>query len=220
MLCLRQGIALVLFLLLVIVSLYIIPSIRKSKKENNELQKSRKFRNNTLFSIPREFLSFSLADYNHDVDIDLEVTYPHATLTVDEPIDISAIATIKPELFSRIRTIAISFDAARSYLQNSDDSGMIKEPVIYLNKTQSNRMIGAAKIFWPIEGKYKANFGVELIDGTQIPNEHSVDIITVYPKSEVAQIVTNKTYIDLAVAAYFLGVISVVKIIIDLLTSQ
>jgi hypothetical protein len=219
MLCIKQGIALVLFLLLVIVSLYIIPSIRKTKKENNELQKSRKFRNNTLFSIPREFLSFPLADHNHDVDIDLEVTYPHATLTVDEPVDISAVATIKPELFSNVRTIVISFDAAQSYLPNSDDSGMIKEPVIYLNKTQNNRMIGATKIFWPIEGKYRANFGVELIDGI-LPTEHSVYIITVYPKSEVAQIVTNKTYIDLAVAAYFLGVISVVKIIIDLLTSQ
>jgi hypothetical protein len=150
----------------------------------------------------------------------LEVNYPYAILTVDEPVDISAVATINPELFPNIKNIVIGFDAAQPYPLPSKENGIIKVPGMDLIKTQNNTMIGTTRISWPIEGKYKANFGIELIDGIQIPTQHSVDIFIVDSKSETISMETNRALLALSIAGYFLGVVNAIKIIIDLWTAQ
>ena len=69
----------------------------------------------------------------------------------------------------------------------------------------------------------KATFIVEfendpLLKNEQITSTNEFDLITVYPKSEIAQITTNKAITVLTIALYFLGVVGTIKIIIDLLT--
>jgi len=213
MLCIKQIFALLLFILLIIISLYILPSIYGSIKTNIELQKPRKFHNKTLFRMDSVPQSFHLDDHHNDIDIDLEITYPHATLTVDEPVDISAIAIINQSLFSEMRNIVIGFNAAHAYPQTSEE-----RPGMDLIKTQDNKMTGTTKVFWPIEGKYHANISLEFMHGHP-RSTNTVDLITVYPKSEVAQYFSNKTIIDLTFAAYIVGVFGAFNIIYQLWTS-
>jgi hypothetical protein len=68
MLCIKQMAALAVFLSMLAVSYFILPSIRKSI----HIQKPRKFHNKTLFRIARSPQSFGLDDHHSDVDIDLE----------------------------------------------------------------------------------------------------------------------------------------------------
>jgi hypothetical protein len=49
-------------------------------------------------------------------------------------------------------------------------------------------------------------------DGNNISANVNHDI-TVYPRTHIAQIITNETYINLAIAAYFAGVVSAINII-------
>lgn len=198
------------------VSYIILPSILKSI----HIQKPRKFHNKTLFRELRSPQSFSLDDHHSNLDIDLEVNYLYAILTVDEPVDIYAVATISPELFPNIKNIVIGFDAAQPYPLPSEENGIIKRPGMDLIKTQNNTMIGTTRISWPIEGKYKANFGIEFMNGNQIPTQHSVDIFIVDSKSETISMETNRALLALSIAGYFLGFVNAIKIIIDLWTAQ
>ncbi|MGB5099816.1 MAG: hypothetical protein WBN94_04375, partial [Methanothrix sp.] len=89
--------------------------------------------------------------------------------------------------------------------------------------TQDNKMFGTVKVFWPLEGRYRATFHLEfqnhpIFENKKIQSQNNVDLITVYPKSETAQITTNKAIAILTIALYFLGFIATIKIIIDLLT--
>ena len=56
---------------------------------------------------------------------------------------------------------------------------------------------------------------MEFVDGAIIRTD-SVDLVTVCPKSEIAQMVTNKALIDLSIAAYLIGVVAALNIIIQL----
>ena len=206
MLCIKQTFALILFALLSIISIYIIPSIHKSIESYNELQKPRNFHNRQLF----RHGNYPLEDHHHDIDVDIGITYPHATLTVDEPVDISVITAIKPELFSTVKSIVIGFNAAQAYPSTSREL-----PGIDLAKTQDNRMIGDTKISWPIEGTYKANISMEFNNGMRIQTD-SVDLITVCSKSQITQMVTNKALIGLSIATYLVGVMATLNIIIPL----
>lgn len=207
---LKEIIALGLFVMLLVISYFILPSFRKSI----EVQKPRKFENKMLFRIDTIPQSYHLDDHHSDIEIDLKITYPYAILTVDEPVDISAVATINPDLFPNVRNIVIGFDAAYAYPPESEGV-----PGMDLTKTQDNKMVGTTKIFWPIEGRYKADCGIELTGGIKVPTAHSVDIFTVNPKSVLVSMETNRALLTLSIAGYFLGIISAIKIIVDLLTA-
>ena len=206
----KEVFALILLILLLGVSYFILPSFRKSV----DIQKPRKFNNKFLIRFDKIPQSFHLDDHHSDIEIDLEVTYPYAILTVDEPVDISAVATINPELFPNVRNIVVGFDAACAYPPGSEEN-----PGMDLTKTIDNKMIGITKIYWPIEGKYKVDYGVELMSGIKFPTAHTVDIFTVNPKSVTVSMETNRALLTLSIAGYFLGVISAIKIIVDLLTT-
>jgi hypothetical protein len=207
----KQIFALILFILLVFVSAYIIPSIWKSIKSHEDLLKSRSFHNRILL---RSGL-FPLADHHHDIEVDLKITLPHATLTVDEPVDVKAVATIRQEFIPNVRTIVIGFNAAQA---TPAEGGAIRRPGIDL--TVNNGWDGNTKICWPIEGTYKANISAEFMyPGTQLlfqSHTQSVDLITVCPKSEITKMVTNRAIIDLSIATYLIGVVTALNIIIQL----
>jgi len=223
MLGIKQTIALALIPSLVIVSAYIIPSIFKSIKSYDEIQKSRKIHILMAWRFCCQIGSYHLGDTSFDTVVDLELTYPHSTLVVDEPVNVSGFAIIKPEYFPTLRTILVSFGSARAYPITLQENGLIESAKLELNKSQNNRLTGSSKMCWPLEGKYKATFIAEfendpILKNEQITSTNEFDLITVYPKSEIAQITTNKAIIVLTIALYFLGVVGTIKIIIDLLT--
>ena len=223
MLCIKQIIGLFLIPALLIVSAYIIPSIRESIKSYNELQKPRKFHIPMAYRWGPNPDSRHLGDTYSDVLIDLEITYPHAVLMADEPVDVSGLAIIQPEHFPTLRSIQIAFESARSYPPAFNENGLPEVPGFFLNSSENNKMKGIKKMFWPLEGKYRANFLLEfenhpILKNTKMQGKNDVDLITVYPKSETAQIMANKAITILTIALYSLGVFATIKIIIDLLT--
>lgn len=212
MLCIKQIFAVVLFIFLLIVSMVIIPSIYKSFKNNTDLQKPRKFH------IPI-WLRFgppnmpTIDSPEHDIAIDLEIAHPFSILTVDEPVDASAVAIIKPELLAKIRTMLISLEGSQAYPIELDERGIIKMPKFRLNKSQHNIMIGTARMCWPLEGRYQPKFSIKFMDGSEVQIPHGTDFITVFPKSEIVQMVTNKVLMELSFAAYLIGVFGALNFI-------
>ena len=141
----------------------------------------------------------------HDIVIDLEIVHPLSILTVDAPVDASAMAIIKPELFAQVRTMLISLEGSQAYPITVDENGIIKMPKFYLNKSQNNKMVGTAKLCWPLEGRYQPKFSIKFMDGREAQIPHGTDFITVFPKSEIVQMVTNKALMELSFAAYLIG---------------
>lgn len=87
MLYIKEGFALFLGIILLVVSYLILPSFLKSVDIQKHIQKPRKFHNIFLFRIDKGIIppSYHLDDYHYDIKIDLEITYPYAILTVDDP---------------------------------------------------------------------------------------------------------------------------------------
>lgn len=223
MLCIKQIIGLALIPTLLLVSAYVIPSILESLKSYSELRKPRKFNIFMAHRWGQGSDSRHLGDTYSDVSINLEITYPHATLMVDEPVDIKGSAIIQQEHLPTLRSIQIALESARSYPPIFNENGLPEFPHFFLNEIQDNKMVGTVKVFWPLEGRYKATFHLEfqnhpIFENKKIQSQNNVDLITVYPKSETAQITTNKAIAVLTIALYFLGFIATIKIIIDLLT--
>jgi hypothetical protein len=89
-----------------------------------------------------------------------------------------------------------------------------------MKKTEDNRLVGTAKLFWPLEGQYVPIFHWEFNDGSQFQLPIPVNsnaMINVYPKSEIAQIENNLSLIDLAFAAYVVGFVGALSIIFQLM---
>lgn len=197
MLCIKQIIGFTLIPALLVVSAYVIPSILESIKSYNELQKPRKFHIPLAYRWGSKPDARHLGDTYSDVSIDLEITYPHAVLIVDDPVDVFGLAIIQPEHFPTLRAISISLESSRSYPPAFRENGLPKVPSFILDKTQDNKMIGTRKVFWPLEGKYKAKFYLEfenhpLFKNATLEGKNEIDLITVYPKSETTQIMNNK----------------------------
>lgn len=216
MLCIKQIAAIVLGLVILIVLIYVIPSIIRSYKLSNELFGQRTFHNHILFRIQMNNIPPSILDHHSDIDLDFEITYPQAVLTINDRVDITATITSanQSQLLQNIRSLVIGFDAALAYPENSTE-----RPGIDVIRTEDNQMVGRTSIYWPVEGKYRANYSIEMTNGNQIINQHTPEIITVYPKSEIAQIISNKVLTDLTIGAYVVGFVGAIKVIIDLLTS-
>ena len=79
---------------------------------------------------------------------------------------------------------------------------------------------GNANITWDLEGSYHPHVSIEkgsdpasgmIISNTCGPVPDVA--ITVYPKSQTAQIITNKAFLILAFATYIVGVVALANII-------
>lgn len=216
MLCIKQIAALVLLPVVLVVFVYVIPSIIRSYKLSNELFRQRTFHNHVLFRIQRGNAQPSILDHHSDLDLDFEITYPQAILSINDRVDITVTATSANEsqLLQMIGCIVIGFESALAYPPNSTE-----RPGMDIIRTDNNQMAGRTSIYWPVEGKYRANYSIEFTDGGNAGNMKTPEIITVYPKSEIAQIISNKVLTDLTIGAYVIGFVGAVKVILDLLTS-
>ena len=216
MLCIKQIAALVLLPVVLIVFVYVIPSIIRSYKLSNELFRQRTFHNHFLFRIQPDNTQPSILDHHSDLDLDFEITYPQAILSINDRVDITVTATSanQSQLLQMIGCIVIGFESALAYPPNSTE-----RPGMDIIRTDNNQMAGRTSIYWPVEGKYSANYSIEFTDGENTINMETPEIIIVYPKSEIAQIISNKVLADLTIGAYVVGFVGAVKVILDLLTS-
>jgi hypothetical protein len=217
MLCELQIVAIILSIALIMLTVILAPSIHKSFHENAKLEKPRDF--HIVFGQTIHWTPRVRRIINADIFVDLVVHYPHGTLVVNDPVEISARAILNsPERqdMQSISAITLTFENAQLYPIVWDDEKISDEIHISLKQTQEkNIWTGNATIAWTLEGSYHP-----LISYTSdqprpcgpIPNT----AITVYPKSQIAQIVTNKAFLYVAIATYLVGAASVLNIIFQL----
>jgi hypothetical protein len=213
MLCIKQilalGLGLPSFILLIIVAYYLY----RSFKHTNEFYKPKKY--NISIIADDKNLTRHLDDESYVFAINLEVFHPNSILVVGEHVDVSGISTIAP---SDMKVVAIFFDNAQAYPTTLDENGVIKSGILYLNRAQDNKFVGATKISWPAEGRYNARFQMEFDDGTVSKRIiHDTAVFTVYPKSVAIQTETNFAILLLAFAAYFIGFLGLIVFIYQLL---
>lgn len=220
MLCISQTIAIILFLGLIVFTIfYVYPIILEAKTGNEDLEKKR------VIHIPFNFI---IPQYNARIDYDLRAEYPHGTLIVDDPIKFSGVADAS-NFPQRVASFKVWFQNALKYPIVQDYKGITESIQIIFDKTNDNSKLIANEtlMLWKLEGRYEPKMELILENGekfvTHLPilpyNPPPSDMaIIVHPKSLMAQNVTNKASIGLAIAAYFLGFVGALDIIYRLWT--
>ena len=175
------------------------------------------------------------------MQIDLTISYPRGTLIVDDPVKISGIAFLNNLRAQDMIFLNIGFENAQFYPVDQDNRGITKGASIIFQPTQEdNKLKGDMTVSWALEGNYHPQiaYGIKNAAVSGIPQSVPVRnfspssnptnmmlaasgtspsvAITVYPKSQVAQIITNKAFLYLAIATYIVGAFSVFSIIVQL----
>jgi len=208
------GLGVILFLL----SVYILPSIHSWNIENNNLQQPRTAHIAFKYNFNEQPINVGETP---DVEIDVALRYPHGTLIVDDPVDISGVAVQHGSFDQRVRSLTIWFQNALAYPVTQDENGITEGRDLLINVTQgNNKLIGNTTVVWVIEGTYNPELGLMFTNETgtyaRYVGVSSSVAITVYPKAQLAQIVTNNVSITLAIAIYGLTVVGTLNIIFSL----
>jgi len=205
MLCALQTLAIIFLLGLVAFTLFIFPSILEVRRGNSEFQKPH-----------TSHISFidTIHDYNSNIKVDLKIEYPHGILIVNDSVKISGVVDAT-ELPIRVISYTLGFYNAQEYPVNQDEKGITKLAQINFQDQGNNKLVAnETKITWTLEGAYQPVITPELENIGKLPPTQVVStIITVHPKSLMVQIIANNTNINLAIAAYFLGIIGAINII-------
>lgn len=196
--------------------LYTFLVIKSSLEENASLEQPRAFhipfdhyfyKNNTTY----------LTNPYPDIQIDLLISYPRGILVVDDVVNISGVAIAYTPATRNITNIAVNFLNSQDNLETQDKNGITQGISINLRRiSNSDIFVGKATMVWKLEGTYPPRLYI-----TGYPNKESPiryfetnDVaITVYPKSELAQIVTNKAVLWLAIIADILAILGTINII-------
>ena len=198
----NNYLAIILLVILVLLSVFIImPHLYTWNIENNNLQQPRAF--HIVFSHNFDKIPFNIDNETSDVTIDVTLTYPHGTLIVDDPVDISGIAILNPSISRHVKSVTIYFQMAQAYPIFQDENGITKGQDLLINQSQNgNKLTGNTTVVWTLEGTYYAEGGLVFTNETGTYALHlgfSSDVaITVYPKEKLAQIVTNNVSMILA----------------------
>lgn len=215
--------AVAILILLVISFFWVGFSLVDWSRENFDLQKPRTFHSTFGFNYAGK-LTISEGSIN-DVSIDLAITYPHGTLTVDDAVTISGIAVLNQSRLEKAHTIRISFQNAQAFPVTQDINNMTIYNTLILTATQnSSVLVGTTRLTWGIEGTYNPLFVINFFNGTSslsTPLLISTDIaITVHPKADSAQISTNNVAMILAVVVYALTLVGTGSLILALWDRQ
>lgn len=190
--------------------------IRGSLEENASLEKSRTFhiafdhyfyKNNTTH----------LTNSYPDIQIDLSVNYPRGILVVDDVVTISGIAIAYTPITRNITDIAVNFLNSQANPKTQDKYGITQGISINLLRIpNSNKFVGNASMVWRLEGTYYPQLFITGYPNNESPIRYykTDDVaITVYPKSELAQIVTNKAVLWLTIIADILAILGTINIV-------
>lgn len=199
-------------IVLIAIFIYMLPVIYSSYELNDDLQKSRNFR------VSFEYRFNETNTDNPDIMIDLNINHYRKILLVDEPVEISGNAILLTSKAQEVDTIIIGFQNAQAFPIRQDIWGITQPGFITLNKAQqNNKLTGKTQVVWTLEGTYYPYIKIYLTNTTTIPSYYAEtqDIfITVYPKTQLAQMVTNKASFILAFAVFILTFIGIIISII------
>jgi len=156
-----------------------------------------------------------------DVQIDVALRYPHGTLIVDDPVNISGVAIQYGSLDQHIQSLTIWFQNALSYPITQDENGMTEGIDLLMNVSQgNNKLIGSITAVWVLEGTYNPELSIVFTNETSTYAKYvgvSPSVaITVYPKAELAQIITNNVSMILTIAFYILTVVGTSSLVLSL----
>lgn len=182
---------------------------------------------NTSIEQPRVFhLSF---DYNFDnksidpdIQMDLEVRYPRGILIEGDRVDIFGEAIPITEMSQNIIDVAINFQNAQEYPVAQDGRGITKGVSLNMIRSpSSSKLTGNETMVWNIVGTYYPRLFITRLQDNGRPMIHYAETkdaaITIYPKSLLAQIITNKAMLLLAGASYCIALLGAFKIIYSIL---
>jgi hypothetical protein len=159
-----------------------------------------------------------------DITFDLTVNYPHGTLIVDDPITISGIALVNASIPQHIRSMTVYFKNAQAYPPTQDVNSITKGTDLLLFPTQNSSIFtGTATMIWTLEGTYNPYFIVTYETGTRVyatPLLMSDVFITVYPKMQYAQTVTNNVSMILAISVYIFTLVGTLNFVLSLWDRQ
>jgi hypothetical protein len=199
--------------------LYVLPSMYDWNSANIDLQKARTFHTTFFyyFSGQRVTPEGSIPD----IQVDLTISYQHATLIVDEPVTISGIAVVNTSMPQQIRSITFHFQNALAYPVRQNVNNITEGSNLFLDPTlNSSKYAGTATLTWTLEGTYNPYFAVIFENSTGVfatPLGVSPDVsITVYPKEQFAQIVTSNGSMILAISVYLLTLVGTGSLVLSL----
>jgi hypothetical protein len=209
MLCTLQTIAVILSIFLILVTFILLVSINKTFQENAKLKGSR------IFHIPLQYdFDKTRKEPPEDVQFDLVLSPLRGTLIVDDPVEMLGIAILNSQYArNQVGFISIAFEYAQAYPIYQDEKGITRGARIVLNPTSENHKLkGSGEFIWTTEGNYRPLISFWMKNGAHQRAIGEVGV-TVYPRTQIAQIITNETNIYLAVAAYIVGAVGVLNII-------
>jgi hypothetical protein len=187
--------------------------------ENGNLDQGRVFHITFAYNFNKQLIN--PGGSHADIEIDLTIRHSRGILTVDDPVEISGKAILQP-IAQNVTSLTMYFDNAQEYPPNQNTEGFTKGADLILNRTRnSNTLTGNVNVSWALEGTYHPLLAItrnlnrthhEAFVAGQAPGVS----ITVYPKSQSAQIITNKATLLLTLAAYVLALIGAFNIIYDL----
>jgi len=214
-----QYFAIGLLIFFIIVTFFIYSVMSDWNNLNIELQRARTF--HITFSYYFSGQTITLTGYIPDIQVDLTVHYQRGTLIVDDPVTISGIAIVNTSIPQQTRSITVHFQNAQAHPITQDVNNITEGADLYLGLTQnSSRLIGNSTMAWTLEGTYNPYFAVLFENSTGMfttPLATSKDVaITVYPKSQFAQIVTNNVSMLLAIAVYLLTLVGTGGLVLSL----
>lgn len=188
--------------------------------QNNELQQSRTFHivygfdfNGTPINVTTE--------HPDDVDIDLTVTYPRSILVVNDKVTLTGLAVVyayPPD--TTVLSFTVGFENSQTYPPVQTD-GITNSSNLFLNEIGGmNRYNGTTDCTWEIEGTYRLQLAFLFKNSTGTfafgPSLSSGSAITVYPKTDLAQILTNNASTTLTIAIYALTVVGTLSLFVTL----
>jgi hypothetical protein len=209
----KRIIDIILTVLFIIFSAYILFVINESMSQNSNLENARDFHIRMSYNFNNSYLHGR--ESPADIEIDLKMHYLRGTLIVDDPVEVAAIATLNSLNAQNVRSLSIGFQSAQAWPQTQSDKGITKEASLIMDRIRDEREItGKTNLTWTLECTYSTSLALNFKDGTSQETTWGKDwTITVYPKSQFAQIVANKAILLLAIPAFLLAFIKIFSII-------
>ncbi len=160
-----------------------------------------------------------------DIEIDLEISYPRGILVDGDPVKIFGIAVTNTSIFENVEIIDLVFQNGQAYPIAQDNRGITKPMSFTLSKSSNeSRFEGNSTIVWNLVGTYYPEVYIQTLqnDGQRVVRHADTkDVaITVFPKTQLIQMTTNKVTLLLAFAAYLLSLIGAFNIIYNLWTKN
>jgi hypothetical protein len=215
----NKILALVLFIFLIVLTIILFFSMQSWVAENDELQQPR------TFHIPfgANYGNIALSATNgrvYDFEIDVTVSYTQSTLMVGDVVTIQAKAVINNQLqHERVHKILIGFENAERipFHQTNNITDSLSMNLL-INEDNEGEVTG--QCLWETEGTYHMILHIvtQNSSGTFLYSQGICDnmALTVYPRTDMAQILTNKANITLTIALFALTLLSTLSLISSL----